>query len=621
MLSKEICVPDFTVEDYATEAPFEWLYQHRANKFLLKQLTAKMKAQAGALGVKGFIGLFNAYCESMSDQRSNGTERVTEFDGQPLELLCGEYICNNSGVSVLDKFGFEEMICPHPIEPVRRLVNVDSGEERLELAYKKGQFWRQIIVEKSVIASSQKILELAGLGVIVNSENAKALSTYLFRMEQMNYETIPEKKSAGRLGWIGDHGFSPYMDGLEFDGEDNFSGIFSSIKQAGDREKWIETIKSVRAEKALARFAIAASFASVLLEPCGLLPFFVHFKGGQGVGKTVAVMLAASVWARPRMGDYATSFNSTAVGMEMLAGFLNSMPICMDELQIQSAKGVRDYDSLIYQMTERAGRLRGAKAGGIRKVEKWNNCILTTGEDPIIQSNSMGGASVRVIEIDCPGPIYSDMVGLCRVINDNYGWAGREFVQYIQQDGMMEKVIEIQTGYYNQLLEYGETKQAASASTMLTADQIATELFFKDGNALTVDEIAEFMTKKEDVDVNRRALEYVYELVARNPSHFDTESNKTELWGKVDDADGYISIVKSVFDREMGLGGFNSTSFLSWAKRQDLLKTDPVGADGKSRNTKKQRINGTSVNTVCIRNRVEDDKDNGEQSGEFDLPF
>ena len=265
MLSKEICIPDFTVEDYATEAPFEWLYQHRANKFLLKQLTAKMKAQAGALGVKGFIGLFNAYCESMSDQRSTGTERVTEFDGQPLELLCGEYICNNSGVSVLDKFGFEEMICPHPIEPVRRLVNVDSGEERLELAYKKGQSWRQIIVEKSVIASSQKILELAGLGVIVNSENAKALSTYLFRMEQMNYETIPEKKSAGRLGWIGDHGFSPYMDGLEFDGEDNFSGIFSSIKQAGDREKWIESLKSVRQEKALARFALAASFASVLL--------------------------------------------------------------------------------------------------------------------------------------------------------------------------------------------------------------------------------------------------------------------------------------------------------------------------------------------------------------------
>lgn len=620
-MSNEILIPDFTAEDYAGDAPFRWLYEHRQNKFLLKQLTAKMKTQAGALGVKGFIGLFNAYCESMTDKQSGKNERVTEFDGQPLELLSGEYICNDRGVYVLDKYGFEELVCPHPIEPVRRLVNVDSGEERLELAYKKGAYWRKIIIEKSILASSQKILDLAALGVVVNSENAKSLSSYIFRMEQMNYDVIPEKRSAGRLGWISEHGFSPYFDGLEFDGEDNFRGIFSAISQCGSKDKWIELVKSVRAEKAVARIAVAASFASVLLEPCGLLPFFMHFQGGQGVGKTVAVMLAASVWARPRMGDYATSFNSTAVGMEMLAGFLNSLPICMDELQIQSAKGVRDYDSLIYQMTERAGRLRGAKAGGIRKVEKWNNCILTTGEDPIIQSNSMGGASVRVIEIHCPTQIYSDLVGLCKVIGDNYGWAGKDFVEYIQDDDVMKRVKEYQTHFYNKLLDYGEPKQAASASAILTADKIATELFFKDNNELTIDEISQYMTKKEDVDVNRRALEYVYELVARNPSHFDAESNKTELWGKVDEKEGYISIVKSVFDREMGLGGFNSTSFLSWAKRQGLLNTDPVGADGKSRNTKKQRINGTSVNTVCIRNRVEDDKDNGEQSGEFELPF
>lgn len=46
-------------------------------------------------------------------------------------------------------------------------------------------------------------------------------------------------------------------------------------------------------------------------------------------------------------------------------------------------------------------------------------------------------------------------------------------------------------------------------------------------------------------------------------------------------------------------------------------------ADGKSRNTKKQRINGTSVNTVCIRNRVEEGGgENGTQDNDsFELPF
>lgn len=621
-MTKELKIPEYTAEDYQTEAPFEWLYQHRNNKFLLKQLTAKMKAQAGTLGVKGFIGLFNAYCESVADQRSTGAERVTEFDGQPLELLCGEYICNNSGVSVLDKFGFEEVICPHPIEPVRRLVNVDSGEERLELAYKKGQFWRQIIVEKSVIASSQKILELAGLGVIVNSENAKALSTYLFRMEQMNYDAIPEKRSVGRLGWIGEHGFSPYLDDLEFDGEASFRHLFNAVSQKGTLQSWIDAVKAVRAEKAVARIALAASFASAIIEPCGLLPFFIHFYGGQGVGKTVSLMVGASVWASPRLGEYITSFNSTDVGQEMMAGFLNSMPMCMDELQIQASSGVKDWDKTIYKLTEGFGKTRGAKSGGLRQVSTWHNCFLTTGEYPMVQQTSMGGATVRVIEVECAKAVYSDPMQLCKVIAENYGLAGKAFVEYLQKDGVKEKLCEIQQAYYHQLLRFGEAKQAASASAVLTADKIATELFFNDGNALTVDEIAEWLTKKEDVEANQRALEYVYEIVARNPSHFDKDNGKTELWGEIDDVDGYIYIVKSVFDRELSNGGFNATSFLSWAKRQDLLKSDPVGKDGKSRRTLKRRIGGTAVNTVCIKNRTDDGREVGNNGDDdFELPF
>ena len=66
-MTNEIAIPEFTAEEYASShRPYEWLYERRHNKFLLKQLTQQMKAKAGALGVKGFIGLFNAYCESMA---------------------------------------------------------------------------------------------------------------------------------------------------------------------------------------------------------------------------------------------------------------------------------------------------------------------------------------------------------------------------------------------------------------------------------------------------------------------------------------------------------------------------------------------------------------------------
>lgn len=598
-MKNEIAViPEYTADDYYnSSAPYEWLYQFKSDKFKLKQMTQKMKDKAGAVGVKCFISLFNSYCEMQAQRSGEILANSTQFDGQEMELFSGEYICDETGVFVHDKFGYEQNICRHPIMPVQRLCNVDSGEERLKLAYKKGKLWRSIVVEKSALASSSGILQLAANGIMVNSENAKPLSTYLLEMEQLNYDLIPEQKSVGRLGWISDHGFSPYVDDIVFDGETNFKHIFGSVKSSGSREAWVNVMRNLRSEKSPGRLFLAASFASVILEPCGLLPFFLHAWGGTETGKTVGLMIAASVWACPKLGEYCTTFNSTLVGQEMMASFLNSLPMCIDELQIQSSSGIRDFDRIIYQLTEGVGRTRGAKTGGLQRMNTWRNCIITNGEHPISNSSSGGGAVNRVIEFECDEKVYSDLVGICAVISSNYGFAGREFVEFLQQDGMFEAVNSIQKEYYRELLKSDSTdKQAASASAILAADAIATELIFKDGNNLTVADLEKIMTKKAEVNVNQRALEYVYELAERNPNRFKANEfgdYQGEVWGKKED--DCIYFIKSVFDREMANAGFNSTAFLAWAKRMGYIDTD------KNKRTKKAWILGGSVNTVCVK--------------------
>lgn len=591
-------IPEYTADDYYnSSAPYEWLYQFKSDKFKLKQMTQKMKDKAGAVGVKCFIALFNSYCEMQAQRSGEMLANSTQFDGQDMELFSGEYVCDETGVFVHDKFGYEQNICRHPIMPIQRLCNVDSGEERLKLAYKKGKLWRSIVVEKSALASSSGILQLAANGIMVNSENAKPLSTYLLEMEQLNYDLIPEQKSVGRLGWISDHGFSPYVDDLVFDGETNFKHIFGAVKSSGSREAWVNVMRNLRSEKSPGRLFLAASFASVILEPCGLLPFFLHAWGGTETGKTVGLMIAASVWACPKMGEFCTTFNSTLVGQEMTAAFLNSLPMCIDELQIQSSSGVRDFDRIIYQLTEGVGRTRGAKTGGLQRMNTWRNCIITNGEHPISNSSSGGGAVNRVIEFECDEKVYSDLVGICAVISQNYGFAGREFVEYLQQDGMFDAVNAIQKEYYRELLKSDSTdKQAASASAILAADAIATELIFKDGNNLTVADLEKIMTKKAEVNVNQRALEFVYELAERNPNRFKANEfgdYQGEVWGKKED--DCIYFIKSVFDREMANAGFNSTAFLAWAKRMGYIDTD------KNKRTKKAWILGGSVNTVCVK--------------------
>lgn len=614
MNAEIVVIPDYTASQfYDTTEPYEFLYRYRDNKFLLKQMVQKMKAKAGAVGVKCFIALWDAYQEMMAQKNGVMLANSTQFDGQEMELFSGEYICDENGVFVTDKYGYEQTICRHPIMPVERLVNIDSGEERLKIAYKKGRVWRSIIVEKSVIASSSSILQLAANGIIVNSENAKSLSTYLLEIEQLNYEIIPEQKSVGRLGWLGEHGFSPFVDDLVFDGETNFRNIFNAVKMEGSRNSWIYAMQDLRKEKSPGRLFLAASFASAILEPCGLLPFFLHAWGGTETGKTVGLMIAASVWASPRLGDYILTFNSTLVGQEMTASFLNSLPMCIDELQIQSSAGIKDFDKIIYQLTEGVGRTRGAKYGGLQRTNKWKNCIITNGEHPISNANSGGGAVNRVIEFECAEKVYSDLVGICSVIQSNYGFAGREFVEYLQTDGAVERVNAIQKEYYRELLKSDSTdKQAASASAILAADHIATELIFKDGNNLTVADLEKIMTKKKEVNVNNRALEFVYELVERNPNKFKPNEYgdyQGEVWGKIDD--DFIFIIKSVFDREMGNSGFNSTAFLAWAKRNDIIITD----NGKR--TKKARITGSATNCVCIRKNL--DEFEPEQFEEVDI--
>ena len=601
MKNEIVVIPEYTADDfYNSSEPYAFLYQYKDDKFLLGQMREKLKAQAAKVGVKGFVGLWNAYLETINQQRGISMDNATQFDGQEIELFSGQYICDEYGVSMTDKYGYEQTVCRHPILPVERLVNIDSGEERLKLAYKKGRVWRSIIVEKSVIASSSSILQLAANGIMVNSENAKALSTYILEMEQLNYELIPEQKSVGRLGWIGEHGFSPFVDDLVFDGETNFKHIFNAVKSEGSRNAWLYAMQDLRKEKSPGRLFLAASFASAILEPCGLLPFFLHAWGGTETGKTVGLMIAASVWACPKMGEFCTTFNSTLVGQEMTASFLNSLPMCIDELQIQSSAGIRDFDRIIYQLTEGVGRTRGAKTGGLQKMNTWKNCIITNGEHPISNANSGGGAVNRVIEFECDEKVYSDLVGICAVIQSNYGFAGREFVEYLQTDGAFDRVNALQKEYYRELLKSDSTdKQAASASAILAADHIATELIFKDGNNLTVADLEKIMTKKKEVNVNNRALEFIYELVERNPNRFrpnEFGEYQGEVWGKQED--DCIYIIKSVFDREMGNGGFNSTAFLAWAKRNDIIITD----NGKR--TKKARITGSATNCVCIKKNL-----------------
>lgn len=607
-------LPVYTRDDYLTTTkPFEFLYAHKENKFEMKQLLGLMSDQAKSVGIRNLAALFKAYMETVSGTITPGFNR-TDFTGQEMELDCGGWTASDTGIYGTDKMGFEVVACYHPIMPVQRLVNVDTREHKVMLAYRLSRRWDTVIVDRNVISDSRSIIGLSRYGIMVNSETGKALVRYLADVEQLNYDLIPEVPSVGRLGWIEGYGFSPYEEELVFDGEETYRTRFESIQEHGSREAWLDCVRAVRSGKTpgnvVARIVLAASFASVLVGPCHCLPFFVHLWGGSETGKSLSLVLAASVWANPEIGVYIQTFNATEVGKELGAAFCNSLPLIIDELQLVKDNR-KDFDRMIYQLSEGVGRARGRKQGGLQKTPTWRNCVITTGEFPIISANSGEGAVNRTIEVDCHDTkLFDEPKKTATSLYANYGFAGREFVEHLMEDGVIERVQKLQEGL-QEALKTGDTmdKQTASAALILAADRLAEEWIFQDSVLLQPDDIRPYLVSKETVNQNARALQYLYDFININQGRFSMDADKQgEVWGDLDD--DYAYIIRSKFDQILSDDGYNASAFLGWAKNNNLILP---GKDGKMTRTK--RINGRVSRCIWLKmdNYLNDFEGNGEE--------
>ena len=606
-------VPAYTRDDYLTTTkPFEYLYAHKENKFEMKQLLGRMSAQAQTVGIRNLAALFKAYMETVSGTVTPGYNK-TDFTGQEMELDCGGWSASDTGIYGTDKMGFEVVACYHPIMPVQRLVNVDTREHKVMLAYRLSRRWDTVIVDRNVISDSRSIIGLSKYGIMVNSETGKALVRYLADVEQLNYDLIPEVSSVGRLGWIEGYGFSPYEEELVFDGEETYRTRFESIQEHGSLEAWLDCVRAVRSGKTpgnvIARIVLAASFASVLVGPCHCLPFFVHLWGGSETGKSLSLVLAASVWANPEIGVYIQTFNATEVGKELGAAFCNSLPLIIDELQLVKDNR-KDFDRMIYQLSEGVGRARGRKQGGLQKTPTWRNCVITTGEFPIISSNSGEGAVNRTIEVDCHDTkLFDEPKKTATSLYANYGFAGREFVEHLMEDGVIERVQKLQEDFQRSI-KTSDTmdKQTASAALILAADRLAEEWIFQDGVLLQPEDIRPYLVSKETVNQNARALQYLYDFININQGRFSIDADRQgEVWGDLDD--DYAYIIRSKFDQILANEGYNASAFLGWAKNRGYIQCATNGQP-----TKPKRINGRVSRCVWLKmsefdNEIDDDED------------
>ena len=591
-----------------------------------ERIKQELIEQAKSVGVKTrFEALYKVY--EKEEKRlltvekktapPNGFDNNTNFevDGTDYEnLYCGNWIADADGVKTYTMFG-ECLACYHPILPVERLRNMETRQEKIKLAYYRGFKWREIVVDKDVIASANKIVGLANHGISVTSENAKYLVRYLADVENFNDVIIPTRISTSKMGWI-DGEFMPYNSDVIFDGNERFNDTFESIKEHGDFETWLTLVKKIRADGRIEpKISLAASFASVLLKIINALPFFVNLWGITEGGKTVSLMLAASVWADPSENKYIGDFKSTDVAIEVKMDFLNNLPIMLDDTSRVSSKIKDNFEGFIYDLCSGKGKSRSNRSLGINRENNWKNVILTNGEQPLSSDKLQGGAINRILDLHVGAKnIYSDGNAIVKTLQENYGFAGKLFLDIIEDFGK-DAIIEMQQSILAEIKDSTKMdKQSMSLSILLTADRLATDFIFKDDQYIDIKEACkQVLVDKETVSDNDRCYEYILSEVAINGSKFRITKEQSddglvsnsygETWGEINEKESVIIIIKNVFDKLCTSGGFSEKSFLAWANTNNLIITQ----NGKM--TKVKKINGTSARCVWVKFKT--DENNG----------
>ena len=553
---------------------------------------------------------------------AKSNNNVIDFDGCEKSYNCGAWVANDTGVRTYTVMG-ERLACYHPILPVARMINIQTGKEKVKLQFKKGNIWKDIVVDKSIIASSSKIVAIADFGVSVTSENSKALVSYLSDVENLNVDDIEVRNSTSKLGWIkGD--FVPYDVNVYFDNESNFKMLYESIRKGGKRDKWYQLVKDIRATGKLEpKIYIASALASVLIEPLNALPFIINLWGDTGKGKTVALMLAASIYAYPGNNEYVTDPKSTITALETRTNFLNNFPVMIDDMSQLKNKFDDDFSSLVYFLCSGKGKERSNVNLGINATNSWRNVFLTNNEHSLVTETMQGGAVNRIIDVEmADGYIFENGNHVVEIIKKNYGFAGEEFIELVKEIGF-DEISKIQKGFQQRIQDKAksldvekEEKQILPMSIILTADKLATENLFNDGQYLDFETCFNLLKDKDAVSENQRAYEYILSEIGINKNNFiikgSTRDDYRQIWGCIED--GYAIIQKNVFDRLCKDANSSSKTFLSWAKKKELIK---AAKDGK--NTITKRINGMVQR--CVWLKLPDDGDEFLEVDDGQIPF
>ena len=538
--------------------------------------------------------------------------------GAPVNLRQPEgWIYSEKGISHIDeKKAIPTTVCRTPIILTQRLKSMETGEEKIEIAFKRDGQWSRAIYPRSTVFTSRNITALADLGCTITSENAKQVVSFLAALEAENIDIIQKADSTSTFGWQTKGRFLPgHGDDIVLDIEPSLRGWAAAYHAAGTFEGWVDTMQPHRSRDKF-RFILAASFAAPLLRILQQRIFFVYNWGGSKGGKTAALKAALSAWGDPER--LMVNFNATQVALERMAGFYNDLPLGIDERQLAGQKQ-ENLEKIVYMIASGTGRARGSKGGGLQALNTWRTVALATGEEPLSTDTTQTGVSTRVLEI-YGGPFDDEKSAslMHQQAPTNCGWAGPEFISRLLSTD--ERTI---TDQYEKMVEeiYAAANGTSGAhiagiSAVALADAIIDTWIFREGkaeqNGQNCDQEAEncyqngekrkkaLEIRKESweravqmakaiiqeqltagvSDVNENATQFIVDWILSNRAQFGDKAIGTCL-GFISSTQDKAYIFPSLLNQALTKAGYSPRKTMKYLADKNIIASQPKKNGGR----------------------------------------
>lgn len=333
-----------------------------------------------------------------------------------------------------------------------KTVERETREQTVELCWWSHGNLVRFNVPRQQLMRCPRAEELSGVGLPISSINAKLFVHYFQDYFRENDFGLQTEIHVARLGWLdetteptfvlGDRVIRP-TDAPSTSTRIKLASTDSAVAQIG---RAFRPSGSVADSFALIRevaqfpviwFTVLASLASVLLRPLQLPGFIVDLCGGTSGGKTVTLILAASVWGDPfrkSLNPVWHAWECTQIFVERLATILRSLPVMLDETRL--VKDPKLVGAVTYALANGKCKGRGNKTG-LDVQLSWELNSISTGEQSLVSFVEQAGMRARIITLrGSPVPARDDtwrrrVEGWEQRANQHYGHIGPAFVRHV----------------------------------------------------------------------------------------------------------------------------------------------------------------------------------------------